>query len=224
MGFQRQSFLAPAQLRTDTFQDPPTQDIFSLVASTQGNRATFISNVLSQLADYGFDGLDIVSFSPTPFSCSMADKTRTGVCWNLLYAFHALMKPRVSRRRTWWYRIRRRKLCESVEGDASCHQCLRAEIGDHIHGASVLLVSHELLFLCFHSSRTTRYLQQFKIVDMSNYADWINLMTYVSPDVNYFLATDPVSRIFTALGTSSSTLAYFHIPPFLKSTTLWICS
>ncbi|KAG5652208.1 hypothetical protein H0H81_005829 [Sphagnurus paluster] len=42
------------------FNDPPTQDIFSLMARTSSSRATFINNVINQLASYGFDGIDIV--------------------------------------------------------------------------------------------------------------------------------------------------------------------
>ncbi|KAJ8520186.1 hypothetical protein ONZ45_g2971 [Pleurotus djamor] len=41
------------------FNDPPTQDIFSLMARTKANRETFVTNVLSQLQSYGFDGIDI---------------------------------------------------------------------------------------------------------------------------------------------------------------------
>ncbi|KAK5654041.1 hypothetical protein OQA88_7719 [Cercophora sp. LCS_1] len=42
-----------------TFNDPgPTQQVFSQVASTQGNRATFITNLLSFMRQYAFDGVD----------------------------------------------------------------------------------------------------------------------------------------------------------------------
>ncbi|KAJ8481334.1 hypothetical protein ONZ45_g2973 [Pleurotus djamor] len=41
------------------FNDPPYQDIFSLMARTMESRAKFINNVLRQLKEYGFDGIDI---------------------------------------------------------------------------------------------------------------------------------------------------------------------
>ncbi|KAG9080401.1 hypothetical protein FRC06_006634 [Ceratobasidium sp. 370] len=41
------------------FNDPPTQDVFSLMTRTSASRATFIKNVLTQLQSYGFDGIDI---------------------------------------------------------------------------------------------------------------------------------------------------------------------
>ncbi|KAJ8519521.1 hypothetical protein ONZ45_g3508 [Pleurotus djamor] len=41
------------------FNDPPTQDIFSLMARSSASRSTFITNVLSQLQTYGFDGMNI---------------------------------------------------------------------------------------------------------------------------------------------------------------------
>ncbi|KAG8682101.1 hypothetical protein FRC11_000252, partial [Ceratobasidium sp. 423] len=40
-------------------QDPPYQDIFSTMARTSSSRAAFIKNVLGQLSEYGFDGIDI---------------------------------------------------------------------------------------------------------------------------------------------------------------------
>jgi GH18 family chitinase len=45
------------------FQDPPTQEYFSLNVRTSSSRAKFISNIVSQIASYGFDGIDIVSAS-----------------------------------------------------------------------------------------------------------------------------------------------------------------
>ncbi|KAJ7478277.1 glycoside hydrolase superfamily [Mycena latifolia] len=111
------------------FNDPPTQDIFSLVASTPGNRATFISNVLSQLADYGFDGLDID--------------------WEY---------PGVERGGT--------------EADGENFLSLLKEMRAAINASGRRLV------ITFTAPASFWYLQQFKIVDMSNYADWINLMTY----------------------------------------------
>ncbi|KAJ7794963.1 putative chitinase, partial [Mycena olivaceomarginata] len=103
--------------------------IFSLVASTPGNRATFISNVLSQLADYGFDGLDID--------------------WEY---------PGIERGGT--------------EADGENFLSLLKEMRAAINASGRRLV------ITFTAPASFWYLQQFKIVDMSNYADWINLMTY----------------------------------------------
>lgn len=42
-----------------TFNDPgPTQLVFSTMASTKANRATFITNLLSFMRQYAFDGVD----------------------------------------------------------------------------------------------------------------------------------------------------------------------
>ncbi|KAF9480725.1 hypothetical protein BDN70DRAFT_992516 [Pholiota conissans] len=42
-----------------TFNDPPTQNIFSNLAASSANTQTFISSILSVLETYGFDGIDI---------------------------------------------------------------------------------------------------------------------------------------------------------------------
>ncbi|KAJ6597131.1 glycosyl hydrolases family 18-domain-containing protein [Mycena vulgaris] len=140
------------------FNDPPTQDIFSQMASTPGNRATFIANVLSQLADYGFDGIDID--------------------WEY---------PGVER--------------GGAEKDGENFASLLKEMQAASNSAGRRLV------ITFTAPASFWYLQQFNIVEMSNYADWINLMTYVSSgDLSYSPVTDPFFRIFTAHGTSSLTL------------------
>jgi GH18 family chitinase len=42
-----------------SFNDPPTQQYFSNMASTEENRQTFINSVMSYLQKYGLDGIDI---------------------------------------------------------------------------------------------------------------------------------------------------------------------
>ncbi|KAJ6483444.1 hypothetical protein C8R45DRAFT_830574, partial [Mycena sanguinolenta] len=42
-----------------TFNDPPTQGIFSALAASSSNTNTFIKSVLNVLGSYGFDGIDI---------------------------------------------------------------------------------------------------------------------------------------------------------------------
>ncbi|KAJ6465504.1 glycosyl hydrolases family 18-domain-containing protein [Mycena vitilis] len=111
------------------FNDPPTQDVFSQVVSTPDNRAVFIANVMSQLAEYGFDGLDIDWEYP---GVERGGTTQDGENFlSLLQEFQAAMNS-----------------------------------------------SGRRIVLTFTAPASFWYLQQFKIVEMSNYADWINLMTY----------------------------------------------
>ncbi|KAJ6448751.1 glycoside hydrolase superfamily [Mycena sanguinolenta] len=42
-----------------TFNDPPTQGIFSILAASGSNINTFIKNVLNVIGSYGFDGINI---------------------------------------------------------------------------------------------------------------------------------------------------------------------
>jgi len=109
------------------FNDPPTQDIFSLMARTSSSRAKFIKNVISQLASYGFDGIDI----------------------------------------DWEYPGTERG---GIEADGQNFLSLLKELS--------AATSSKHIEVSFTVPASFWYLQQFPILQMQDYTNWINLMTY----------------------------------------------
>ncbi|KAF8064315.1 glycoside hydrolase superfamily [Lyophyllum atratum] len=109
------------------FNDPPTQDIFSLAVRTSSSRTTFVNNIISGLASYGFDGIDI----------------------------------------DWEYPGTERG---GIEADGQNFLALLQEL--------YAATSSRGLQISFTVPASFWYLQQFPIVEMQDYTNWINVMTY----------------------------------------------
>ncbi|KAF9527525.1 glycosyl hydrolases family 18-domain-containing protein [Crepidotus variabilis] len=129
------------------FNDPPTQDIFSLMVRTPASRTTFVNNVISQLTSYGFDGLDI----------------------------------------DWEYPGSERG---GIEADGQNFLALMKEL--------YAATSAKRMEVSFTAPASYWYLQQFPILQMQDYTNWINLMTYDihgSWDIKFGLGVLPHTAI-----------------------------
>lgn len=118
----------PIALPNFCLQDPPTQEYFSINMRTSASRAKFISNIISQLKSYGFDGIDIVSswcLFVSILTANALPLVGLGVPWY----------------RTRWHCGRWQELPGVPQGAQGCEQVDRGQL----YRAGFVLVSRYLL-------------------------------------------------------------------------------
>ncbi|KAF8064278.1 glycosyl hydrolases family 18-domain-containing protein [Lyophyllum atratum] len=127
------------------FNDPPTQDIFSLAVRTSSSRTTFVNNIISGLTSYGFDGIDI----DWGLSFVFCSQQHAPIIVNIEY-------PGTER--------------GGIDADGQNFLAFLKEL--------YAKTSSKNLQISFTVPASYWYLQQFPIVQMQDYTNWINLMTY----------------------------------------------